>query len=165
MIRLDYVPNGYQEIVDYYGYPGSIDSDGNAKVDNKWYKNNIAYFDIGMTLYQSWDQRLIHGFIMHKKIAPALIDALHVIRDYAGQQFLHRYKLDQWGGCFNPRWKRGTKEISTHFFAISLDYCPALGPWGERSRMPFFIMDAFLERGFVCLWKNDGMHQAGCSGY
>ena len=107
MIRLDYVPNGYQEIVDYYGNPGTIDDKGNAKIDSRWYKNNIAYFDIGMTLRQSWNQKLLTGFIMHKKIAPALIDALHAIRDYGGADFMWKYDLDQWGGVFNPRWKRG----------------------------------------------------------
>ena len=165
MIRLDHVPHGYQEIVDYYGYPGSIDKDGNAKVDNKWYKNNIAYFDIGMTLYQSWDQRLIHGFIMHKKIAPALIDALHTIRDYSGQQFLDTYKLGEWGGVFNPRFKRTLKVPSTHFFGIAIDFNPRLGPLGEKGRMPCFIIEAFTERGFINLWKTDAMHFQAALGY
>ncbi len=165
MIRLDYVPNGYQEIVDYYGNPGTIDDKGNAKVDSRWYKNNIAYFDIGMTLRQSWDGKLLAGFIMHKKIAPALIDALHTIRDYGGADFLRGYGLDQWGGVFNPRFKRSGTEPSTHFFAISIDYCPMLGPYRERSRMPGFIVDAFTERGFSNLWKNDGMHNQACTGY
>ena len=165
MIRLEYRPHGYQEIVDYYGSPGTIDDKGNAKVDALWYKNNIAYFEIGMTLRQSWNQKLLTGFIMHKKIAPALIDALHAIRDYGGADFMWKYDLDQWGGVFNPRWKRGTKEPSTHFFGIAMDFCPLLGPYGERSRMPFFIVDAFTERGFTNLWKNDGMHVAACTGY
>lgn len=165
MIRLEHVPTGYQEIVDYYGYPGSIGASGQARVDPAWYKNNIAWFDIGMTLRQSWDQKVLTGFVMHKKIAPALIDALHEIKKYGGQKFLAKYNLDQWGGCFNPRWKKSTKEPSTHFFGIAIDFCPELGPYGERSRMPFFIMDIFLERGFVNLWKMDGMHFGANSGY
>ncbi len=165
MIRLEYVPNGYQEIVDYYGNPGTIDDDGKAHIDSHWYKNNIAYFDIGMSLRQSWDQQVLHGFIMHKKIAPALIDALHAIRDYDGQHFLEAYKLYQWGGVFNPRFKRGKKEPSTHFFGIALDFNPHLGPLGQRGRMPGFILDAFAERGFVNLWKTDSMHNQACGGY
>ena len=165
MIRLEYRPHGYQEIVEYYGHPGDIDAKGNAKVDAHWYRKNIAYFKIGMTLRRSWDQEIITGFIMHRKIAPALIDALHAIRDYGGQRFLEAYKLDQWGGVFNPRWKRGTKEPSTHFFGISLDYCPLLGPLGEPGRMPGFILDAFAERGFSNLWKTDSMHNQACTGY
>ena len=164
MIRLDFIPNGYKEIVDYYGYPGQIDKEGNAKVDSRWYKNNIAYFNIGMTLRRSWDQGIVTGFIMHKKIAPALIDALHTIRDYAGQQFLDTYKLDQWGGVFNPRWKRGKKEPSTHFFGIALDFNPHLAPLREKSRMPYFIVEALSERGFVTL-ELDGMHWGACTGY
>jgi len=165
MIRLEHIPNGYQEIVDYYGHPGAIDDKGNAKVDPRWYKDHIAYIEIGMTLRQSWNQKLLTGFIMHKKIAPALIDALHAIRDYGGADFMWKYDLDQWGGVFNPRWKRGAKEPSTHFFGIAMDFCPLLGPYGERSRMPFFIVDAFTERGFSNLWKSDGMHFQACSSY
>ena len=163
-MRLEHVPNGYQEIVEYYGYPGDIDAKGNAKVDAHWYKNNIAYFAIGMKLRRSWDQEVITGFIMHKKIAPALIDALHAIRDYGGQNFLGVHELDQWGGVFNPRWKRGTKEPSTHFFGIAIDFNPHLGPMGEKGRMPGFIMDAFIERGFINL-EMDRMHFQGCTGF
>ncbi len=165
MVKLGYIPDGLPDIMKYYGVPGSLDSEGWAHVDRKWFKENISYFKLSFILQQSWDQRKIKGFIAHNKVGPAMIDALEEIKDYAGLEFLQKYKLDQWGGVYNPRWKKGIEEPSTHMFGIAMDFCPELGPYGEESRMPCFIMEAFEKRGFINLWMHDGMHNQGAKGY
>lgn len=164
MIKLEYIPNGLHEIIEYYGDPGSIDKDGNAHVDRKWYKKNISYFSLSFPLHKSWNGEQINGFIAHNKVGPAMIDAIEEIKAYGGLRFLRQYNLDRWGGVWNPRFKKGKKEPSTHMFGIAIDYCPALGLFGEPSRMPCFIVEAFLKRGFVNL-KRDAMHFQGCSSY
>ncbi len=165
MIKLEHVPEGLHDIMKYYGSPGSLDSKGHAHIDRKWYKENISYFELPFTLRQSWDQRIVKGFIAHNKVGPSMVDALEDVKEYGGLGFLKRYKLDQWGGVFNPRWKKGATEPSTHMFGIAIDYCPELGPYGEESRMPCFIVEAFERRGFINLWMHDGMHNQAAKGY
>ena len=165
MVKLDYIPDGLHDILDYYGSPGTIDSDGNAHVDRKWYKKNISYFKLSYILRQSWDGKQLQGFIAHNKVGPAMIDALEEIKEYGGLEFLRRYNLDWWGGVFNPRYKRGQKILSTHAWGISIDHCVHLAPYREKSRMPFFIVEAFAKRGFVTFPDYDGAHWQGARGY
>ena len=155
MIILDHVPDGIEEIVDYYGDP---------KVDDDWFLNNMIVCRLPFSLRQSWNQKRINKFHVHKLVAPAMKDALLEIEEYAGIVFLRQYLFDQWGGVYADRNKRGSNIPSTHSFGISIDECPELGPIGEPSRMPYFIVHAFLRRGFENL-KYDGMHFQACIGY
>lgn len=165
MMKLQYIPNGLKDILDYYGSPGTIDDEGNAHVDHTWYKQNISFFKLSYSLRQSWDGKQLQGFIAHNKVGPAMIDALEEIKNYGGQKFLEAHKLEQWGGVFNPRNKRGQKKPSTHMWGISIDHCVHLAPYGEKSRMPFFIVEAFMKRGFITFPDFDGGHWQGAKGY
>ncbi len=169
MIKLDYVPEGIDDIKKYYGTPEYLDDEGNAHVNLKWYEENILFFKLPFPLRLSWNQKQIRGFIAHKKVGLAMVDALEEIESYGGLQFLQKYNLDQWGGVYNHRYKRsatGTlRELSTHAWGIAKDYCPDLGPLGEKSRMPCFIVEAFVKRGFINLWMHDGQHQQAAKGY
>ena len=155
MIILNHIPNGLEEIIDYYGDP---------KEDDDWFKNNMTICALPFSLRQSWNQKRINKFHVHKLVAPAMKDALLEIEEYAGIVFLQQYLLDQWGGVYANRNKRGSNIPSTHSFGISIDFCPELGPFGDPSRMPYFIVKAFIKRGFQNLIM-DGMHNQACTGY
>ena len=91
-------------------------------------------------------------------------DALMEIEEYGGIIFLRQYILDQWGGVYADRNKRGSNVPSTHSWAIAIDYNPELGPFGELGRMPYFIVKAFEKRNFVNL-KFDAMHWQAAKSY
>jgi len=168
MIKLEYVPNGLDEIIKYYGKPWRINEKNKRVVDLEWKKANLSYFCLPFSLRKSWNQQEIKGFVAHKKVGAAMIDALLEIEEYAGLPFLQRYELDQWGGVYNfrsqylPNGKRGP--LSTHAWAIAIDYCHDLGPVGEKSRMPHFIVEAFTKRGFVGT-EIDGQHHQAARNY
>jgi hypothetical protein len=109
-------------------------------------------------MYLSWQpSKLVRTAYVHKKIVPALCDALMEIREYEGRGYLHLLKYDHFGGCYNYRVIRGGQKLSTHSWAISWDQNPHLGPYKGTNNQPQFIIDAFINRGFVSFpW--DGMH-------
>ena len=154
MIVLEYIPDGIEEIINYYGDPKN----------NDWFKKNIIVCTLPFSLRQSWNQNRISKFHVHKLVEPAMKDALLEIEEYGGIVFLRQYFLDQWGGVYNDRNKRGSNTPSTHAWGIAIDYCPELGPFKEMNRMPYFIVKAFIKRGFINL-KHDGMHYQACDNY
>jgi len=155
MVILQHVPDGIEEIIDYYGDP---------QEDDDWFKKNMVVCQLPFSLRQSWDQKRISKFHVHKLVEPAMKDALMEIEEYGGMVFLRQYHLDQWGGVYNDRNKRGSNTPSTHSWGIAIDYCPELGPFGEPTRMPYFIFKAFIKRGFTNLLL-DGMHFEACTSY
>jgi hypothetical protein len=167
MIKLQTVPDGIDRIVGYYGSPGYVEN-GKFIQDKEWVGENVGWFGLSFPLRQSWDLREIRGFWINKKVGPAMIDALDEIKDTFGLSFMRRNGLDLWGGCHNPRLKRGDYDPSTHAWAIAIDYCPDLGKLGNPSNMPWVIVDAFTKRRFDWggLWDfRDGMHFQACTGY
>lgn len=167
MIKLQMVPEGPDEIIRWYGVPGRVEGK-RFVADREWIAENLKYFKLSFPLRQSWDYKQIQGFYIHKKVGPAMIDALEEVRNVYGMAYMRLKALDYWGGCHNPRLKRGSREPSTHAFAISIDYCPDLGKMGDPSRMPWHIVEAFIKRGFEWggLWREpDGMHFQACTMY
>jgi hypothetical protein len=164
MIPLMHVPEGLREIEAFYGRAFSVQ--GNQIVmDDAWVKDNLKVFDVGFPLRASWDSHEVQRFVAHKKVGAAMVDALQEIKEFYGLSFMRKHGLDLWGGVYNPRFKRGTKEPSVHAWAIAIDVCPDLGPIGERTRMPWPIVDAFLKRGFENLPGTDGQHFQAVRGY
>jgi hypothetical protein len=159
MKKLVTVPEGYDEIVEEFGDCHSAD----------FYKENIVWQRSPIILRLSWDKAVrIGGFLAHRLVGPVIADAITELRDFGEMDYLKENDYDLWGGCFNPRGKRGGGGTSTHSWGIAVDWCPALGPMGGPTRMPQFIVDAFVKRGFV--WggdweKTDGMHFQAASGW
>lgn len=162
MLKLDYVPHGIEDIVRYYGAPGQIVR-GKFKADPKWVEENRRVFHISFPLRQSWNQQEVRAFHAHRLVGAVMVDALEEIHTFYGLRLMRRHGLDCWGGVYAPRLKRGSREPSTHAWAIAIDQCPELGPWGEPTRVPWPIVEAFLKRGFINLPENDGMHFQACN--
>jgi len=164
MLRLEHIPKGIGEIIEYYGAAGRI-VDSKFKADGDWFAENVRTFHLSFPLKQSWNQQEIRAFHAHKKVGAVMVDALEEIYALYGHRLMRLHGLDQFGGVYNPRFKFRGDEPSTHSWAIAIDYCPSLGPFGEPSRMPWPIVEAFLKRGFVNPWNNDGMHFQACEDY
>lgn len=158
-VSLEYVPDGLNDILDYYGDPNRYD----------FWDKQLDRFAIPFPMRLSWDKKTeVTRIVAHKKIGHALVDALFEIVETRGTHFLRENDLDLFGGTYSDRNKRGLSEPSTHRWAIAIDINPHRGPLGETPDMPDFIVDAFEKRGFV--WggrfeRPDGMHFQACKGY
>jgi len=170
MTKLEHVPNGLPAITDWYGGQPAhvVSSHGKVQIvaDEEWYRENMKRVYVPFPLRLSWaPSKCIKRPAVHKKIADALVDALQEIMDYGGHDFLVKYDLDICGGIYACRTQRGAKQLlSTHAWGIAIDYCPVLGPYDEPGRMPHFIVDAFVKRGFTNP-KRDQMHFQGACDY
>lgn len=162
---LPIVPNGLEEIKALYGDPQHIP----GKPDVEWERENLSTFQLPYPLRLSWDKdTLVSTVTAHKLVGEYICDALDEIGQYNGGWYLDKFGYNRFGGIYNPRFKRGIDELSTHAWGIAIDLNPHLGPLGEESKMPDFIVKAFTNRGFV--WggvfpRPDGMHFQACSGY
>jgi len=167
MLKLEYIPKGIDEIVDYYGAAGRI-VNGKFKKDQGWFDENVKVFHLSFPLRQSWNQQEIRAFHAHKKVGAVMADALQEIYEFYGLRLMRLHGLDFWGGVYNPRLKRGSREPSTHAWAIAIDQCPELGPYGEAPRTPWILVEAFVKRGFLWggLWEYpDGQHFQAADGF
>jgi hypothetical protein len=159
IIKLDHVPDGLDEIYEYYGDPDAPD----------FFEKNLRRFNVPFPLRLSWEPDVqVTRILAHKRVGDAIVDALFEIAEYKGADYVHAEGLDYYGGTFANRKKRGIDEPSTHAWAIAIDLNPHRGPLGEQPAMPQFIVDAFERRGFV--WgghfqRPDGMHFQACRGY
>jgi len=158
------VPEGLPAIMDLYGVPGKP-TDGGFAPDRQWVSENIRIFRLSFPLRRSWDKVEITAFPAHRLVGDAMADAIEEIHKFYGLATMRLHGLDLWGGVYNPRLKRGADEPSAHAWGIAIDYCPALGPFGERTRIPWPVVEAFLKRGFENLPATDGMHFQACRGY
>ena len=141
-------PVKYSEIKDKFGDAGT--------------SPDIIKAPFPFPLYLNGDKTMIcRNFYGHKYIASATIDAFKEILDIFGLKFIQRNGLDNYGGCFNYRKSRTNERISVHSWGLAVDYLPNLGKLGEPSLIPFHIVQAFKNRGFIWGgdWNNiDGMH-------
>jgi len=104
------------------------------------------------------------NFYGNEKIADAVIDALQEILDIFGLDFIQENGLDWYGGCYCNRKSRGSDYKSVHAWGMAVDYLPQLGAYGKPSLIPYHVVQAFKNRGFIWGgdWNHpDGMHFSG----
>ena len=110
----------------------------------------------------SYDKTAVaYNFYGHKYIADAVIEAFEDIRDYYGLSFIKGYNLDIYGGCYADRMTVSGKRKSVHAWGLAIDYLPDMGAYNKPSTIPYHIVKAFTDRGFVWGgdWQTkDGMH-------
>lgn len=91
------------------------------------------------TLRLSWDNSTtVSSISCHEKVADSLGEILEAIHAHYGEDELIRLGLDQYGGCYNCRKKRGGSSWSTHAWAIAIDWDPDRNSlrWGrDRAQM------------------------------
>ena len=171
MIKLEYVPYGLVKINEWFGgCPAHIKViEGKARPIRikGWGAKNTKQIRLPFPLRLDTNRTLVVlNPWVHKRIAASLIDALEEIESYAGHEFLIKYNLDITAGIGSTRlMKSATDRLSMHAYFAAIDICPDLGPFGEPSRMPFFIHEAFLKRDWVNITMEDGMHYQAAGGY
>jgi len=99
----------------------------------------MTLVDCPWTLKMAWDLTSRSNRIgCHTKVAPSLARVLKRVHDHYGAERITELRLDIYGGCYNPRKKRGGSTWSTHAWAIALDFDPDNNKleWG-RDRATF----------------------------
>lgn len=158
MVSLKTVPDGWADCLAYYGDPMSADGLPNTN----YQYTHLAGFALPFPMRQSWDDKIVTRFLAHKKVGHAMVNAFVEILDIYGLENITQYRLDEWGGCWNPRRKTGsTTAWSLHTLGIAVDYLPSMGPYGKAPIVPALIVEAFEKRGFLWLGRakiRDGHH-------
>lgn len=121
----------------------------------------------------------------HKDVAQQFLAIFNDILVHYGEAEINRLKINDFGGCFNYRPKRGTEErfkvlmksgniteamelLSTHSWAVAIDLNPSRNLLKETAKTARFarqeykaMIDIFYKHGFVSLGREknyDYMH-------
>lgn len=144
---------------------GNPDINGDMILDQQWFDANISLFALPFMMLCSWPPyATVMRFQAHRFAGPRIIDALKLIAEKHGLNYLRENKLDRWGGCFNFRAIRGGTDLSVHSWGAAVDLNPDIGRLGnaeDAKNYPRFIVEAFEECGFSWggLWaRPDSMH-------
>jgi len=144
----------------FYGDPDN----GSGSADLDWQRENLT--TIIPPYAMQYGGRKVSKITVHKLVADSLMRVLTRI----GQEFTaaqrKQYGLDQFGGVFNFRRKRGGTGLSTHSWAIAIDLAVALNGFSvvygsQPNMMPARVVEIFEDEGWTWggLWSNpDAMH-------
>lgn len=168
MVKLEHVPNGLDEIKEYYGPDGMDD----AMIYNPWYWGTlVSRVVLHQPMKLSWDNAETTAFYAHRIVVPSLSDALLEIQARIEEYAEYLNLTLTFGGCYCPRLKTDKSGPSTHAWAIAVDLCPELGRYGNKedaATYPRVIIEAFEKRGWI--WGGrwtvpDAMHFQAAKGY
>lgn len=116
--------------------------------------------DLPYTMRIAWDLNThVNRIRCHNKVADSLARVLAAVYKHYGYPRLRALRLDRFGGCYNPRRKRGGSEWSTHAWGIALDFDPDRNPlsWG-RDRASLALPE--YEAWWKC-WEDEGWISLG----
>ncbi len=108
----------------------------------------------------AWDQGAILDSIRcHEKVAESLATVLDAVHRHYGEAEIKRLRLDQFGGCYNCRQMRGSSRMSTHAWAIAIDWDPDNNQlqWG-RDRATLARPEY---RDWWAIWEREGWLSLG----
>lgn len=132
-----------------FGTPGKVEMD---------------YFTPPYPMEFSWDGRSVGKIGCHKLIRVPLENALKEILNTYGYEWIVKYGLHLYAGCFNYRKGRGSRSLSDHAWAIAVDINPDANglstTWVEGKKasnetyhMPQEAIDIFRKHGFQVGFK------------
>lgn len=144
----------------FYGNPDN----GSGSADLDWQRANLTTIVPPYAMF--YDGKKVGKITVHKKVADSLLRVLTKIGSEFSAAQRKQYGLDQFGGVFNFRRKRGGTGLSTHSWAIAIDLAVALNGFGVKygskpNMMPMRVVEIFQEEGWTWggLWSNaDAMH-------
>ena len=152
----------------FYGRPWKMLNDNKMVVDRAWEAANISRVRVPFALYMG-DSRILN-IAVHKR----LVDSVKEILNDFATEFTEKerafFGLDQYGGGFNFRPKRGAvgssiENLSLHAYGAALDFSPLLNPLGKaynpaEKMMPIEAIEIFKKRGWK--WGGEFKHRPDC---
>lgn len=146
---------------DFYGNP-DVNNDGAADLD--WQRKNLTIIAAPYLMFYAGKQ--VRNITVHRRCSDSLSRCLTAIGEAFDPKERATYQLDQFGGVYNFRRKRGGTSLSVHSWAAAIDLAPALNAfgWAYGSRpnmMPKAVVEIFAAEGWEWggLWsKGDAMH-------
>jgi peptidoglycan hydrolase-like protein with peptidoglycan-binding domain len=108
----------------------------------------------------AWDQgAVLDSISCHEKVAESLATVLEAVHRHYGEAEIKRLRLDQFGGCYNCRQMRGSSRMSTHAWAIAIDWDPDNNQlqWG-RDRATLARPEY---RDWWAIWEREGWLSLG----
>ena len=108
----------------------------------------------------AWDRtQTLDSFFCHADVAQSMASVLERVHAHYGDAEIRRLGLDLFGGCYNPRKKRGGSSWSTHAWGIAVDWDP------RRNRLSWGRERAHLARADYLhwwrFWEEDGWLSLG----
>jgi hypothetical protein len=120
----------------------------------------LSRVDCPWTLKIAWDRRQTTRSIgCNAKVADSLGTVLARVFETYGEAEISSLGLDLYGGCYNARLKRGGSSLSTHSWAIAIDWDPAANQlkWGrDRARFARPEYEPWWQA-----WKGEGWTSLG----
>lgn len=145
----------------FYGNP-DVNNDGAADLD--WQAKNLTMIAAPYMMFYGGKQ--VRNITVNRRCADSLLRCLTVIGDEFSALERAQYQLDQFGGVYNFRKKRGSAGLSIHSWAAAIDLAPAINAFGVKygtvqNMMPRRVVDIFAAESWV--WggpwsKPDAMH-------
>lgn len=141
----------YRELMENYGDPGT-------KKGLQEIRSNLIRIMVPFTL----QPHNVTAIMCHQYIADAYRESLEEILDYYGLEYIEKFGINKFAGCFVTRKTSSGDWWSIHSWAMAIDHNPHLGAFGSPSIMPYQFVNAFKKHGFGWGgdWKGrkDGMH-------
>jgi hypothetical protein len=132
-------------------------------------ESSLVLIDLPYEHRLAWDlSTKVRRTRCHSKVADSIVRVLDKVKAHYGEDKIKELRLDRFGGCYNPRRKRGGTQWSTHAWGIALDFDPDRNQlqWG-RDRAHFAKAEYepwwtfWEEEGWVSLGRKsnfDWMH-------
>ena len=156
------IPPLYNQLNQVFGNP----------LDPDWFGNNMGICDLSDLKYNlnhvtySWNNNsAFHhtnyfGFKCHQLLTAKFKEAFTTIVDIGLEN-----EIETFGGCYNVRYMRGGKKLSTHSWGIAIDLNPNTNQMGTKGDMHPRIVEVFEDLDFIWggRWKrSDPMHFQFC---
>ena len=148
-------------MIAFYGDPRSR---GAPAVSGAWQKAHLVTIEPPYQLFYAGSA--VSRIAVHHRCESSLYSILMRISDRFDATDRARYGLDEFGGVFNFRVKRGGTSLSTHAFAAAIDLAVANNPLGAAygslpDMMPIEVVGFFEDEGWE--WgghwsRPDAMH-------
>lgn len=130
---------------------------------------NLVRVEFAYKMKLSWDNKVnISSTLCHKSVAKTVKSIFDSILNHYGKDEIERLRLNQFGGCYNHRLKRGGKTLSHHSWGIAIDLDPINNQLKWNHKKAKFakdeykpLMDIFYNHGWFNLGKEknyDWMH-------
>lgn len=144
----------YNRLVNKYGNP----------FDKDFSLHNLITINFPYSMFLAWDKKSkVTTTRCHRLISARLLNVLNEIKNTFTPEEIKKLGLDQYGGCYNLRKKRGnTVSLSLHSWGIAIDIDPARNAFkSNRFSMDKRVVAIFKKHGFKWGgdWKvKDAMH-------